>query len=115
VAFKVNKLCKTYMSEGISRYFEGTLAQYISGSTEWINHFGGLIEFPSKFLCAKHCGDRLQDSGASTAFVKFSPTMGQKRKKFFSGIDLKTVCMRPNLKKINQRNNLIPNTCGIKR
>jgi hypothetical protein len=40
--------------EGISRYFEGTLAQYISGSTEWINlKFGGNIEYLFKFMCEK--------------------------------------------------------------
>jgi hypothetical protein len=42
---------------------------------------GGLIEYPSKFLCAKNCGDKLLDAGVSTALVKMSLKMGQKRKK----------------------------------
>jgi hypothetical protein len=71
--------------EGVSRYFEGTLAQYISERTLWIYlKFEGLIEYSSKFWCAKNCGDTLQDAGVSTAFVKISPKMGQNVNKRFS-------------------------------
>jgi hypothetical protein len=67
---------------------DGTLAQYISGITEWINlKFGGFIEYLSKFACAKNCGDTLQGTAVTMIRTKISRNWIQKqtlKKKYFS-------------------------------